>query len=101
MRKTLKHALLSVVAVLLLLLLAVKLWLGAEFTTTAKILLNTITGYSIASPSQQQIDQRFKVPPGFRATVYASDLGKARMLAMSTIVTVMACPMAAVCYYKV
>ncbi|WP_019529904.1 DUF7133 domain-containing protein [Dasania marina] len=84
MRKTLKHVLLSVLAVLLLLLLAIKLWLGAEFTTTAKILLNTISGYSIASPSQQQIDQRFKVPPGFRATVYASDLGKARMLAMST-----------------
>ncbi|MCR8923257.1 PQQ-dependent sugar dehydrogenase [Dasania sp. GY-MA-18] len=83
MSQFLKRVLLSLLAVVVLLLLTAKLWLGEEFETSAKVLLNTVAGYSVASPSQQQVDQRFTVPPGFRVTVYASDLGKVRMLEMS------------------
>ena len=69
---------------MLALILVPVVFLGREeAATTSKMVLNNVAGYNIASPSQAIIDQRFNLPAGFVATVYAKNLGKARLLHMT------------------
>ena len=84
MRKPIKVLIALTITTALLLVAVPVMFLGKEDATTAsKIVLNNVAGFNVDSPSQAVIDQRFKLPPGFVASVYATGLGKARLLHMT------------------
>ena len=51
--------------------------------TTARLILNAVTGYGIESPKSEQVNLRLQVPDGFSLSVYAKDLANARMMRLS------------------
>ncbi|WP_101760576.1 PQQ-dependent sugar dehydrogenase [Oceanicoccus sp. KOV_DT_Chl] len=79
--------------VLMVLLLLIVLVAAAPFmfiqfgsdaaATSAKMLLNAIVGYGVASPQASEVEQRFNVPAGFQLSIYAGDLGKIRFMQIS------------------
>jgi glucose/arabinose dehydrogenase len=51
--------------------------------TTAKVLMNAMTGFSIDSPDRTLVESRFRVPEGFSIDLYATGLGKIRFMHMT------------------
>ena len=52
-------------------------------SASAKMLLNGVVGYGIASPSKDVVQHRLVVPEGYQLNLYAEGLGRVRFMAMS------------------
>jgi glucose/arabinose dehydrogenase len=73
-------------AVVVLLLAAIPVALVASGTidsTSLRMMLNVMTGWSGPAADSEVVKQRYQLPPGFSVSLYASDTPRARFLHMT------------------
>jgi len=75
----LRHLLAVLGLLLLTLVVSCNLFLPERFAVNAPMFAQML-GFTVDAPSEDQVESRFRVPPGFSLSIWARDLGKVRWL---------------------